>query len=96
MAITTANAGGYGAYCEGCVDKVSELIQAQALIVSWLQECGVSQVVIAVNEEYNRYAKTSANGGGGVFYRFERLEDLKALAAPAPVLRQVGIFEVIG
>lgn len=78
--ITGANWGGYEKYCTPCMIKVKSLIDAQALIVSWLQECGVSQVVIAAKPEYNRYAKTSANGGGEVFYRFERLEDLKELA----------------
>lgn len=93
--ITAVNGGGYGCYCETCVDKVVELIKAQQTIVAWMQECGVSQVKIAVDKKYNRYAKTSTNGGGGVFYRFERLEDLKELAKPAPVIMQARLFEVM-
>ena len=55
----------------------TDLIKAQALIVAMLRECGLSQVNICVDPEYNRYTVAARNGGGGVFYRFESLAELR-------------------
>jgi len=72
----------------------ARLQQAQALIVAMLRECGLSQVNICVNPEYNRYTVAARNGGGGAFYCFTSLAELRdERMKPAPKIVQAGIFE---
>ena len=54
VGITTGNAGGYRTYCEGCVDKVTALIQAQTAVIAMLKECGLSAVLISADGNHNR------------------------------------------
>lgn len=70
-----------------------ELTEAQALIVATLRECGISSVLICADPAYNKYTKTAANGGGGVFYRFESLAELNEEMKPAPKIVQARMFE---
>jgi len=55
----------------------AQINEAQALIVAMLKECGLSQVNICVDPEYNRYTVAARNGGGGAFYRFTSLVELR-------------------
>jgi uncharacterized protein YigE (DUF2233 family) len=71
----------------------AQIAEAQAVIVAMLKECGLSQVNICVDPEYNRYTIAARNGGGGAFYRFTALAELRDERKPAPKIVQAGIFD---
>ena len=89
VAITTGNAGGYRTYCDGCVDKVTALIQAQAAIVAMLKECGLSQVRIHVDEKYNLFHRRNSIVG----YQFRNLSELYEQKQPPPRFKQAALLE---
>lgn len=73
----------------------TDLIKAQALIVAMLKECGLSQVNICVDPEYNRYTVAARNGGGGAFYRFGSLAELRdERMKPEGKVVQASIFDI--
>jgi len=70
-----------------------ELAELQTAVVAMLKKYGLSAVLISADGEHNRYTKAISNGGGGVFYIFDKLEDLPGLLNPPPVIRQGSLFD---
>jgi hypothetical protein len=75
--------------CPGCVDVAVALVEAQTAIVAMMNECGLRQVTINVDEKYNRFWIVGQHRQR----RFTQLDELYVAHKPEETGRQVGMFE---